>query len=57
MRAFVRVAVLIDGGVTPVSQFKTLFEAGCVDRGFSAVEYPIDSSGDISVYYKIEKEE
>ena len=57
MRAVVRLKVLVDGGVTPVAQFKSLFEAGCVERGFVAEEYPVDSSGDTALYYKIEKEE
>lgn len=54
-REVVRLAILIDGGVSPKVQFKNLFESSCTDRGFSFTEYPIESSGDTALYYKIEK--
>ena len=57
MRTVVRMAVLIDGGATPKAQFKNLFEKGCSERGYSAEEYPVDSSGDTSIYYKVVKSE
>ena len=47
--------VIIDGGATPKNQLKSIIQDGCTEEGYSYVEYPVDSSGDISLYYKLEK--
>ena len=47
----------VDGGATPKTQLKSIIQDGCTEEGYSYVEYPVDSSGDISLYYKITKDE
>lgn len=46
---------IVDGGATPKAQLKHIIEDGCVECGYSCVEYSVDSSGDTSIYYKIAK--
>lgn len=55
MRAVIELFAIIDGGASPKVQFKSLFESGCTERDYTVVEYPVDSSGDISLYYKLTK--
>ena len=55
MRDIRRILVIIDGGVTPKTQLKSIIEDGAAENDYTATEYPIDSSGDISLYYKITK--
>lgn len=57
MRSIKKVLFIVDGGVTPKTQLKNIIESGCTEQGYTAVEYPVDSSGDISLYYKITKDE
>jgi hypothetical protein len=47
---------IVDGGATPKNQLKSIIEDGCTEEGYSYVEYPVDSSGDISLYYKVTKD-
>lgn len=55
MRDIRRYIVIIDGGASPKVQFKSIVQAGATANDYTAVEYPVDSSGDISIYYKITK--
>ena len=57
MRSIKKVLFIVDGGVTPKTQLKNIIESGCTEQGYTAVEYPVDSSGDISLYYKITNDE
>lgn len=47
---------VVDGGAAPKAQLKNIIQDGCVEEGYSYVEYPVDGSGDTSLYYKITKD-
>jgi hypothetical protein len=55
MRGVKRVCVAIDGGATPVVQLKAIISSGATARGYTQQEYTVDSSGDVSLCYKLEK--
>jgi hypothetical protein len=46
---------IVDGGASPKVQLKSIIQDGCTAENYSYVEYPVDSSGDTSLYYKITK--
>lgn len=56
MRKVRKVLVIIDGGGTPKAQLKNIIQDGATENGYTTTEYPVDSSGDISLYYKIKKD-
>ena len=56
MRKVRKILVIIDGGATPKAQLKSIIDDGATENGYTATEYPVDSSGDISLYYKITKD-
>jgi len=55
MRTIREVLILIDGGATPKLQFKNIISDGATENDYTATEYPVDSSGDTSLYFKIIK--
>lgn len=55
MRKVRKVLVIIDGGVSPKVQLKSIIEDGATENDYTATEYPVDGSGDIGLYYKIKK--
>ena len=57
MRNIRKILFIVDGGITPVSQVKSIIESGATENSYTAVEYSVDSSGDVSLYYKITKDE
>ena len=57
MRKINKVFFVIDGGVTPKNQLKNIIQSGCAENGYSYEEISIDGSGDVSLYFKIAKEE
>jgi len=56
MRVIREVFIIIDGGASPKIQLKNIIQDGCTENGYTAVEYPVDSPGDVSLYCKITKD-
>jgi len=57
MRKIKEVFFIIDGGASPKNQLKGILQSGCTENGYSYEEISVDSSGDVSLYFKFVKEE
>lgn len=56
MRSIVVSHFIVDGGASPKIQLKGIIEDGCDARDYDYQEYDVDSSGDVSLYYKLVKQ-
>jgi hypothetical protein len=55
MRNIRKILFIVDGGVAPVGQVKNIIESGAAANSYTVTQYDVDSSGDVSLYYKIKK--
>jgi hypothetical protein len=57
MRRIHEILFIVDGGVSPKNQLKNIIQSGCTAEEYSYDEISVDSSGDVSLYFKLVKEE